>query len=422
MRKMLRAALSLTVVAVSYLLIASCSQESSEAEFGEAPELLRAVPADAVAVGIFDRCEDALEHMLDSEDMLRKLDLGKLRKHKAVVALCNLGSISPLLIVETGKAEHGEGLRAATDTTHQTAEVAALADSLRLFSAQLALNNHNVLLLSQSATLITVARRHLSSETSILDAPYFDGTLPLISGHDAIAMRNSGASKLISKEFCSLSRKQVNGFLKNAAEWTVLCGDRLQTVQPQAEKYFCNFLTEAGEGQSKLASVIPADAELIIDLPIAELEHWREAYQTMTDARVELEAYNKRIQALKKRSGKSPLDWEKELDIKEVAYIAAKDYRLNLVRTAKSGKKEGVQTNPYSGFVRALYGEPFFEADSCAIRQGNWIISGPRAVLDTLQTKNLKGWPSTATAVVQVPGMRLTWTKEKSILWQDSNR
>ena len=412
----------LIIYALTLLAAAACQAVPGESQRAEAPELLRAVPSDALAVGVFGRCDNALGKMLDSTSVLRSLDYGKLARHRAAIALCDVGSIEPLLILETGKTEPGSGLRAATDTLPQTAALAAQADSMRLFSAQLALSRHNVLLLTPSATVLTVVQRHISSETSILDAPYFDGVMDVMGGSDAIAWRNGGAGKLFPLELCSITRKQLTAFIKNAAEWTVACGERLHTVQPQAEKYYCNFLNAAGDGQSKLGTAFPPEAELIIDMPIADCAGWRRAYETLMDARVELEAYNKTIQALKKSAGKSPLDWEKELNVQEVVYVATPEYSLNMVRCARSGKREGVQPNPSRGFVRALYGEPFSAADSCCIRSGKWIISGPRAVLDTLVLGSEKGWPAKAAAVVQVPGRKLTWTKDNIILWQDSNR
>lgn len=400
------------------LVAAACSGNGGGSIPVEAPELLRAVPSDALAVGIFNRCERATSRMLDSTSVINKLDLSYFRKHKAVLALCDVGSVSPLLIVETGKAGQN-------DTLPQTAALARQADSLQVFSAQVELDRHTAILLSPSATIITVARRHLVSESSILDAPYFDQVLEAIGTDESIVWRNSGAAKLFPLDICSIPRKQLTGFIRNAAEWTVASGNRLKTVQPQSEKYFCNFLDAAGEGQSRLSSACPEDAELIIDLPIGDAKQWRRAYETMLDARVELESYNKRIDALRKSAGKSPLDWEKVIDIQEIVYVACKDYSINMTRTARPVKsvKEGqVCANSASGFINALYGSPFIASDSCCIRRGNWLVSGPRSVLDTLSLGSLKNWPSRACAIVQIPGERLCCTKENITLWQDSNR
>ena len=416
----------LYLVLAAALTLAACAGSHGEGPAAEAPEMLRAVPSDALSVGIFSRCENAMANMLDSTSVLCRLGYGKLARQKAVIAMCDVGSLEPLLIIETGKLRHEGGVPVA-DTIPQAASLARQADSLRLSSAQLALDKHNILLISPSATVMTVVRRHLASESSILDAPDFDGVLEAVGGSDAIIWRNAGAAKLFNREICSIPRRKLIGFLKGATEWTVLCGDKLRTVQPQTERYLCNFLDAAGDGQSKLGSFFPPEPELLIDIPIADRQEWRRQYETMLDARVELEGYEKRIAALRKATGKSPLDWEKENDIQEVAYVATKDWTINMVRTAKAAKGSGkgrseVLPNPRTGFVAALYGEPFSSADSCFVRHGNWIVSGPRAVLDTLRPATVKGWPAKAAAVVQVPGQRLTWTKENKTLWQDSNR
>jgi hypothetical protein len=416
----------LYLVLAAALTLAACSGGGGEGPAAEAPEMLRAVPSDALSVGIFSRCDNAMANMLDSTSVLFKLDYGKLARQKAVIALCDVGSLEPLLILETSKLRHEGGVPVA-DTIPQAASLARQADSLRLYSEQLAFDKHNVLLVSPSATVMTVVRRHLASESSILDAPNFDGVLEAAGSSDAIIWRNSGAAKLFKLDVCSIPRKQMTGFLKGTTEWTVLCGDKLRTVQPRTERYLCNFLDAAGDGQSKLGSFFPPEPELLIDIPIADRQEWRKLYETMLDARVELEGYEKRIAALRKATGKSPLDWEKENDIQEVVYVATKDWTINMVRTAKAAKGSGkghseVQANPRTGFIAALYGEPFSSADSCFIRSGNWIISGPRAVLDTLRPATVKGWPSKAAAVVQVPGHKLIWTKENKTLWQDSNR
>lgn len=414
------------VLLIALILAAGCHSGQESGFNAGAPELLRAVPSDALAVGMFNRCDRALDRMLDSTNVLNSLPLGELRKHKAVVALCDVGTVVPLLIIQTGKAEPGEGLRAAADTLPQTAALAAQADSLQLFSEQISLDRHSALLISPSATIITVVRRHLSTETSILDAPHFDQALEAAGGAEAIVWRNSGATKLFPFELCGISRKQLGTFLKGAAEWTIARGDKLQTVQPQTDNYYSNFLKAAGDGRSMLAEAFPERSELIIDLPVADAKQWRQAYETMLDARVELESYNKRIKALRKSTGKSPLDWEKEQGIQEVVYVVTKDYSLNMIRTAKAlkgpNKNSDVQVNPYTGFVNALYGAPFNPSDSCVVRRGHWLVSGPRAVLDTLKLGNRKNWPAMASAIVQIPGERLTCNQENFILWQDSNR
>ena len=185
---MRKCVLALTVVIV-VLFTASCGGGAPAASNGEAPELLRAVPSDALSVGVFSRLEKGLPEMVDSNSVLFNLDYGKLSRARAAVALCNVGSLAPLLVIEAGKA--------GADTLDAAAAVIAAADSLKISSSLVTLQSRNALLLSPSATVITVCGRHLAAETSILDAPDFGGVVDALTGSDAIIYRNSGASKLL---------------------------------------------------------------------------------------------------------------------------------------------------------------------------------------------------------------------------------
>lgn len=398
---------------IAFALAAFSCAGGGPAASGEAPELLKAVPSDALSVGVFGKLEKGLDSMVDSSSVLRSLDFGKLSRAHAVVAMCNVGTVAPLLVVEAGKCDG--------DTLASVPALLAQADSLRISSAFVALDTHNALLLSPSATVVTVAGRHLASETSILDAPYFDSVLEVLGSSDAIIYRNGGASKLFDFELCSVPRKALNAFIHDAAEWTVVSGSNVDCVQPQSGKYFCNFMESLGEGQSRLAEAWPSRADLVVSLPIADLAAFRKSYEAWRDARVELEQYQKRIKEFSKKD-KSPLDWEKELGIKEVAYVAAPGFRVNMIRTSKGPKGDEVVPNPHTGFIRALYGDLFNPADSCIVRRGEWLLSGDRAVLDTLTLGAVKpeGWPSRARLVLDTPSWHITSTKQNIKIWNSA--
>ena len=233
----------------------ACSPDTS-GSVSKAPELCRAVPSDALCVGLFSRLDRGMDRLTDSTCILRKLDYGKLAHAKAAIALCNVGTVSPLVIIEAGKT--------GTDTLAAAASLIAQADSAGLVPLHVSMQEHNVLLLSPSPTVITVAKRHLDAESSIVDAPYFGRVLQEIGSQDAIIWRNSGADKLFPTTAPGISRKQFISFLKGAAEWTIWSCDKISTVQPEAEKYYCNFISALDGGQSKLGQSCPAEAELII--------------------------------------------------------------------------------------------------------------------------------------------------------------
>jgi hypothetical protein len=406
---MRKCVLVLTFIAAA-LSAFSCAGGPSVAS-REAPELLRAVPSDALSVGVFSRLDKGLERMVDSASVLRSLDFGKLSRARTAVAMCYVGSLSPLLVVEAGRCDG--------DTLAPVHSLLAQADSLRISAAFVALETHNALLLSPSATVVTVAGRHIASESSILDAPDFQSVLDVLGGQDAVIYRNSGAAKLFGTELCSVSRKTLNAFMHDASEWTVVSGDKVDCVQPGSGRYFCNFLESLGDGQSRLAASWPSRSELVVDLPVEDLASFRKSYEAWRDARVELEQYQKRIQELSKKRGKSPLAWEKELGIKEIAYLAAPGFRVNMIRTSKGVKDEEVVPNPYTGFVSALYGNLFNPADSCIVRRGEWLLSGERAVLDTLTLGTVKpeNWPARARLVLDTDKTRIISTQQNIKVW-----
>ena len=152
----------LTAAAFAALAV-SCGGSGSGASVQEPPELLTAVPSDALCVGLYNRLDKGLESMLDSSDVLCTLNYGKLSHARAALAICDIGSLSPLVIIEAGKH--------APDSSAAVLSLLAQADSFRLAKAYVPLHTHDVLILSSSETVVTVVKRHLASESSVLDAP-----------------------------------------------------------------------------------------------------------------------------------------------------------------------------------------------------------------------------------------------------------
>ena len=410
----MRKCVLILLIAFSCAGLHSCA-EGAAGVSQEAPELLKAVPSDALCVGLFGRLDHGMEQMIDSLSALRSLDFGKLSRSRAAIALCDIGSVCPLLIIEAGKA--------GADTLESVRSLLDMADTLKLGAALLELDTHDALLLSESSTVITIARRHVASESSILDAPDFPLVLDVLTGADAIVLRNRGANRLQRAGFGPLSPKTVAAFVRDAAEWTVLSGGRLWPVCPDSDRYFTNFIASVPEAPSKFAASFPEGAVAVVDLPLGELKEWRSAYEGWLDARIELESYQKRLDVLKKSAGKDPLNWEKELGVKEVSCVMMPEGTLNMVRTAKSVSSDGVQVNPYKGFVRALYGSLFNPADSCCVRSGVWLISGERALLDSLKLGGGRpsSWPAAAKVVAWSEDNQINWTKENIKIW-NSNR
>lgn len=402
------------LILVSLTGLHSCARNVQSAS-DDAPELLKAVPSDALGVGLFNRLDHGMDAVLDSLSVLRRLDYGKLSRSKAAVAMCDVGSVTPLLVIEAGRSD--------ADTLEAARSVLAMSDTLRIPSALVALNQHNVLLLSTSATVITVACRHIASESSILDAPDFDLVVPLLPKQDVLILRNRGASRLPASGFGKFTSKQVTAFIREAAEWTVLSEHKLHPVYPSSQRYFCSFMESVQDAPSKLPSAFPQDASAVIDMPVASVQEWRGKYEQWLDARIELENYRKRLGSLRKSSGKNPLDWEKEHGVREVALVMLPGGTVNMVRTFRNMGSDGVKVNPHAGFVRALYGSAFATGDSCLLRCGNWLISScDRVLLDSLKLAKVKpeNWPSSARVVAWSPEMQFNWTKDNINIWNSN--
>ena len=415
MRQLVSVILAFAALCAGASLAVSCGGESQGASNTEVPEMLSAVPSDALCVGLYGRLDRGMNKMTDSLSVLRKLNFGKLSHARCAVAICDIGSLSELLVIDAGKH--------APDSSAAVKSLLAQADSFRIAKVYVELNGRDALILSPSETVVTVVRRHLSSETSVLDAPDFDRVIAALPSGDVLICRNSGMPKLLPGKVSPAIQPRVIPFLRDASEWTVYSDGKVIPVHPEAEKYVCSFYESLPEAQSRLASVLPDSTDFVLNIPIADARQYRRSYEGWLDAKVALEAYQRRIDGLKKSSGTNPVAWEKSNDVKEVAVVVKDGVKYNLVRVASSSKQDGVAVNPYTGFLRALYGEDFNPADSCMIRRGNWIVSGPRAALENYQPAREKNrsWPARARLALQTPKIRLAWTNENIRVW-DLNR
>ena len=78
----MRKCVLILLIAFSCAGLHSCA-EGAAGVSQEAPELLKAVPSDALCVGLFGRLDHGMEQMIDSLSALRSLDYGKLSRSRA---------------------------------------------------------------------------------------------------------------------------------------------------------------------------------------------------------------------------------------------------------------------------------------------------------------------------------------------------
>lgn len=347
------------------------------------PELISAVPSDALAVVCFDRCEDGLA-LYDSTSVLHKLDLSAFSHAAMALSLCYNGSLVPVLALDADRTE-------AVDSASAVSGLLAQAASLRLQAEYVhpdpEAKRRGFLVITPSNAQLTAVRRHLTEYTSILDAPGFTRALAAAPGGNFVIFRNGGAERLMPKGWLQdcFPRRELSPFLGAVAEWTVLTpeadGFAVTPVCSESDSFYANILAAMPPAESRLGALLPEQTGLALALPVSG-QQTRDALERWQDASVKLTQYRRQLDALKRESGKDPLKWEKELDVREVALVHFDGGAVTLVRPGKAVPDRGPEANPWAGFLPVLYGGAFaLPDDSFSASTGGWYIYGSEAAV-----------------------------------------
>ena len=393
------------------------------------PELLAAVPSDALGVICFDRCAEGLR-LYDSTSVLQKLDLSDFKNARMALSLCYNGSLVPVLALDTHRAE-ADSAAALKALTEQAASLKVFS---HYFEPDPAAGRQGMLILSPSEAQITAVRRHVTQHTSILDAPYFRQALSAAGGDDFVIYRNSGAERLAPKGWMQefFPRRELTGFLRQLADWTVLTpasdGFSVQPVQGPADSYFANILSLLPFSDSRLGAVLPDSVRFALALPVSN-PAFREAFERWQDASVKMTRYRRTLDALRKESGKDPLKWEKEIDVRELALVRdGEGHAVVLVRPGKAVADRPAGENPWRGFIPTLYGSAFTLADdSCEAARDGWYVYGSpadvQAWLDAKRPETASKWPGKGCRfILYEPEKTLAWGKKGLRLTWNTNQ
>ena len=392
----------IALLAALPLLFACGHPSPNTGDTRRVPELLAAVPSDALAVICYDRLEEGLP-LLDSTNVLRQLNLTAFKQSPMALSLCYNGSLVPVLALDAGRAE-ADSASAVSTLLAQAANLKLQAEYVRPDAET---KRRGFLLITPSNAQLTAVRRHLSEHTSILDAPGFRQALAAAAGRDFVMFRGGGApERLAPKGWLRdyFPRRALTRFLGSVADWTVL--------------------TPAAEGFD-VAPVCEQDdafyANILGSLPFEAVDRWQ-------DASVKLTAHRKRLETLRKESGKDPLKWEREQDVREVALVHFGGGAVTLVRPAKPATEREPRENPWRGFLPALYGDAFtLVDDSCTACSRGWQIYGsPEAVTAFIEAARPEEaafeWPGKGCRfVIYQPGKTLAWGKKGiKLIWNST--
>ncbi len=412
---------STVAVLLLLTLLAACGNPPRKAgavrEERRTPELLAAVPSDALAVLCYDHCADGMR-LYDSTSVLAQLNLSAFKNARMALSLCYNGSLVPVLALDCGRTESTDSVSAVTTLR---AQAATLKLHTEYFPPDKESGRRGFLVITPSEAQLTAVRRHIGEYTSILDAPGFRQALAAASG-DFLIFRNSGAERLAPKGWLQdFPRRDLTAFLSAAADWTVLTptagGFTIQPVCDASDIYYANILGSLPPADSRLDAILPRDTRFAMALPVSNPQ-LREAVERWQDASVRLTRYEKKLGELKKAAGKDPLLWEKELDIREVALVRFDSGTVLLVRPARAATEHEPAENTRRGFIPALYGSAFTLADDSTTAQfGGWHVFGSEAdVRAFLEAER----PGKEEPRIELPGKGcrfLLYEPDKTLAW-----
>ena len=413
-----------TIVAVLVLLplLFACGNPPRKAgavrEERRTPELLAAVPSDALAVICYEHCADGMR-LYDTTSVLAQLNLTAFKNARMALSLCYNGSLVPVLALDCGRAE--------ADSVSAVSALRAQAANLKLhteyYPSDKESGRRSFLVITPSEAQLTAVKRHLGEYTSILDAPGFRQALSAAASNDFVIFRNSGAERLAPKGWLQefFPRRDLTAFLSALADWTVLTpavgGFSIQPVCDASDTYYANILGSLPPADSRLEAILPCEVRFAMSLTVSNPQ-LREAVERWQDASVRLTRYQKALDERKKAAGKDPLLWEKELDIREVALVRFDGGTVALVRPAKAATEHEPAANTRPGFLPVLYGSAFALADdSTTATYGGWHVFGSdsdvRAFLEAER-------PAKEEPRIELPGKGcrfLLYEPEKTLAW-----
>lgn len=420
------------IIALTLFITAciSCSKGPADGSAEINPqvmELIQTVPSDALAVICSDECGDALT-LIDSTNILNKLELGELADSPAAIFFSYEGKLRANLSINAGKR--------ATDSTLWVSSLLLQAKKLKMQSRFFPATEDSdaFLVITSSETQMNAVSRHLSEGRSILEADKFQEALGESEGSkEIVILRNRGASRLIPSNIPAemFSRKEICSFIEDFAEWTLLLPQRdgsfkIRSIQGESHSYFANMIESLPGKRLKVETFIPDSSSFLMSMAVPS-ESFREAYELHKDASVELNSYRRKLNELKSATKKDPLKWEKEMATEEISVLSWKGEQILLIRSSDKTAGSELKENPYRGFAAALYGSAFgIKDDSYYSSQGEWHIFGSsnavKAFSEACASRETKQKPSGPDChfILKYGQYTLVWDKKEFTLWNSN--
>lgn len=376
-------------------------------------KLLSAVPADAVLVACFSDVKDASSGILSGFGFPESVsadmdDFKSLSSSAMTVSLHYSGKLHSLYVFDAG--------RQAPEPSEAVLALMAMASEKGMSAEFVA--DRNYVVISDSENLLKSSLRHLEKSVSVMDASGFAAASSSVSGNDVVFFSNTHAKMLMSEMF---TRKYAahHPFVASLAQWTavdITKSDASGTyasasvVSENDPSDFMTVLSKSEQAASKVSQVLPSYTVSAVSIPMKSADAYVEAYEAYMDSKQSLQSFRKKRKNLQTKTGVSPEEFVKRLDVKEMARavfmsggsldtvnlmrIGLQDTLVFVGTQNKSFKDYTPSTHswPYASFAASMFGK-FFELrdESCFTYMDGWIISGSmKAVNEYVQGKTLE--------------------------------
>ena len=430
-----------SVIGVFLIIIAAAlfflyqDNDGSKTSMAEDREymLLSAVPSDAGIVMKYGSLSSMLANLVSDTSPARYFVTAREEKDKmaafledvsassslysslmsaqAVISVHDIGVLTPLLIIDAGRAGDGPSEAvAAMETAAGNADLAsAFEDASGYASSGSPLRKRSLLLLSPSDVLVEAALRHLKAGISVLDVPGVPEAVSKVSSSDIAVIPSSGVTRLGSDIFSRSCREEVRaaaGFADCVVFGIGQFSDSGFTMSGRAysDGSLSNIIEmyqEVAPASSQVSSVLPSYTLFAVSVPVSDISQYTEAYLRYAQTRSLVKNVEASRASLAKSGGMQPSVWAEALAIREVAaagFVSGGAVRkVLLARLGKvsapvlfKGLDDVTADNcegrifpyRYKGFLSSLFGSRFaLEDESFFMIHDGWLIAGSREAL-----------------------------------------
>lgn len=265
----------------------------------------------------------------------------------------------------------------------------------------------NLLLVSDSETLLKSSQRHIVKGISVLDAAGFQSALTTVDGKNNVYIPNCHFGKLLPS-LMPRPYSSYAGFLERLSQWCVfnLNGTKDLTsltgtlVHDSDASDFMNVFEAMKPAPSEFSTMLPSYTLFAASMPMRDLTSYVNAYKSYLDSRQKMQIYL----AAQSRLGLElpPVDLLRNWEVEEVAVasfkVASAVETVNLMKvgnpvvseifagtdvTTLKGYKSQLHEWAYPSLLSSVFGDFYARTDeSYFTYMDGWVVTGSQAAIE----------------------------------------